>query len=100
GGCRLMHLSNDAYKHFKRQLLTNALRQAGFADMQADIAFFDAATRRRVELKWDGAHLSYYRLRSRDLVPVESCLILEPALQALLAPLTAALAALPFTTTI
>jgi len=87
GGCSLQHISVGAYQAGKRKVLSDALAHSGFPDTKADVTFLPAASRRRAELKFDGARFAYYAPRSRDLVAIDNCLILEPALQALLAPL-------------
>lgn len=99
GGCTLQHLESTAYRNFKTKTLISSIRQAGFEYDNPIIAFLDAASRRRVDFKLlhkDGAvSLSYYRLRSHTPIPISQCLILEPALQALLPTLTKAIGALP-----
>ena len=95
GGCSLQQLSENAYRTHKRKVLADALAHAGFGEVQAEIVFLPMASRRRVELKWDGQHFAYYASRSRALVPIAQCLILEPALQALLPPLAEALRSWP-----
>ncbi len=87
GGCSLQHLSTSAYQAHKHKVALDALAHAGFADTPLDMIFLPAASRRRVELKWDGKRFAYYASRTRRLVPIDSCLILEPQLAALLAPL-------------
>lgn len=93
GGCSLQQLSENAYQDFKRRVLRDALSHAGFPDIQAEVIFLPAASRRRVELKWDNnqSSFAYYASRSRNLVPIENCLIMEPALQSLLPRLAQAL---------
>jgi len=100
GGCSLQQLNEAAYRAFKERVLADALAHAGFGGFPAEVTFLPAATRRRVEFKTlhtkTGLKLAYHGLRSHQLVAVDSCLILEPALQALLTPLTQALSELPF----
>ncbi len=95
GGCSLQHLTQKAYQDFKRKMAQDAISFAGFADTKIDTVFLPAASRRRVEFKWTGNRLAYYAARSHDMVPVETCLILEPKLEALMAPLSAALKKFP-----
>lgn len=100
GGCSLQQLTDQAYRAFKNRVLADALAHAGFGGFPAEVTFLPAPTRRRVEFKTlhskTGLKLAYHGLRSHQLVAVDSCLILEPSLQALLAPLTNALNELPF----
>jgi 23S rRNA (uracil1939-C5)-methyltransferase len=93
GGCNLQHLSESAYRQHKHKVMADALAHAGFAGKPFTAHFLPASSRRRVELKWDGKRFAYYASRSRDLVAINGCLILEPALQALLTLLAEALAA-------
>jgi 23S rRNA (uracil1939-C5)-methyltransferase len=91
GGCSLQHLSESAYRQHKHKVMADALAHAGFAGKPFTAHFLPASSRRRVELKWDGNRFAYYASRSRSLVPIDGCLILEPALKALLAPLASGL---------
>jgi len=100
GGCSLQQLSDASYTAFKRKVLADALAHAGFGGHAAEVVFLTAATRRRVDFKVIhtnyGFSLAYHGLRSHNLTAIAQCPILEPALQALLAPLTKALSVLPF----
>jgi 23S rRNA (uracil1939-C5)-methyltransferase len=97
GGCGLQHITEISYQAGKRRVLAQALAHAGFPDTKAELTFLPAATRRRVEFKItptsNGFSFAYYASRSRDVVAVENCLILEPALQMLMQPLSKALGA-------
>lgn len=99
GGCTLQQLAPEHYRTFKTRILHNALHHAGFPSPQAEVVFLPAATRRRVEFKVnhaDGAHtLSFHALRSHQPVAVDACSVLTPALQAMIAPINAALSAYP-----
>jgi 23S rRNA (uracil1939-C5)-methyltransferase len=101
GGCSLQHVSSDFYQQSQKRVLAQALAHGGFADIEAELIFLPAASRRRVEFKVtrteNGLSFAYYASRSRTLVPVANCLILEPALQALMAPLANALGKWPGT---
>lgn len=80
GGCQLQHLGRDLYVAFKTGLVETPLRQAG---IEAQVTrFIDAggAGRRRATLhaRRDGA--GYMRLRTHDLLDLDACPILVPAL--------------------
>lgn len=100
GGCTLQQLEESSYHAFKTSLLHNALSRAGFAAHEARMLFLPAATRRRVEFKTHFPNgqlqLAFYEPRSRNPVAIENCLVLEPALQALMLPLQTALRRLTF----
>lgn len=80
GGCQLQHLGRDLYVRFKTGLVETPLRQAGI-DAKVE-RFIDAGGvgRRRATLhaRQDGA--GYMRLRSHDLLDLDACPILVPAL--------------------
>lgn len=99
GGCSLQHISETAYRSAKLKVLADALAHAGFGEIKADVTFLPAASRRRVEFKVsrteEGMSFAYYAPRSNHVVPVASCLILEPALQSLMQPLAKALGQWP-----
>lgn len=87
GGCSLQQLKTDFYQNAKRKVLQSALAHGGFGDTAADVIFLPAASRRRVEFKLHhskGLSFAFYAPRSRDLVAIESCPILEPELQKLM----------------
>ena len=94
GGCTLQHLPEADYRAFKTRIAENAIKQAGF-NMAPDMVFLPAASRRRAEFKWTGSALAYLQPRSHTKLAIGQCVILDPALQALLQPLTEALRALP-----
>jgi 23S rRNA (uracil1939-C5)-methyltransferase len=91
GGCTMQQLVPDAYRGFKTRLLRQALERAGFGDAPADCAFAAPGTRRRVEFKLSRAganpELAFHGLHSHDAVAINECLLLTPALHALIAPL-------------
>ena len=95
GGCSLQQLSQASYQAFKRDVVVQALGYSGFADIQPEMHFLPPASRRRADFKILNGSLAYSGMRSHDLVAIKTCLILEPALQALIEPLNAFLPKLP-----
>lgn len=96
GGCSLQQLEQTHYRNFKTRIAHNALKQAGYEGADINTVFLPAASRRRAEFKWTGSELAYLGLRSHSKTAIGTCLILQPALQALIAPLAQALSCLPF----
>lgn len=100
GGCSLQQLHEQRYREFKTRMLHSAIARAGFEPNGAEILFLPPATRRRVEFKTcfeDGKlTLAFYAARSRTPVPIRTCLILTPELEALMLPLQQALRGLTF----
>jgi 23S rRNA (uracil1939-C5)-methyltransferase len=80
GGCQLQHLDETAYAAFKIGLIETALQQAGIAAKVSRFVLAHGAGRRRATLhaRRDGA--GYMRQRSHDLLDLDRCPILVPAL--------------------
>ena len=100
----MQQLSDQHYQDFKTRMLHNALSQAGFSPDNAKVTFLTEHTRRRVEFKIHhnshGISLAFHGLRSHNTVTVNHCLVLHPALNALIAPLNEALSNLNFATSL
>ncbi|MES2677965.1 MAG: 23S rRNA (uracil(1939)-C(5))-methyltransferase RlmD [Pseudomonadota bacterium] len=89
GGCSLQHLTVDYYQSFKQKILLDlfARDQITF-DGNIDWSFIPAGFRRRVNFQVDHNHrLGFFRENSNDVVKIESCLILEKEIAALIHPL-------------
>jgi 23S rRNA (uracil1939-C5)-methyltransferase len=96
GGCALQHLADDAYGAWKHRQLAETLARAGLAPAPLlPLVRIAAATRRRVDLvaerRRGRVRLGFHERASHRLVDIAHCSILRPSLQALLAPLRAAL---------
>lgn len=96
GGCTLQHMERDLYLAFKAESIRTALSHRGFTDVAVeDVRAVAPGTRRRAVLKaimQDGAvRLGFYEAESRNLIDIDACLLLTPALMRLLKPLRAAL---------
>ncbi|MBW2732825.1 MAG: class I SAM-dependent RNA methyltransferase [Deltaproteobacteria bacterium] len=92
GGCPWQHVDYSEQVAAKKSLLENAMRRV------AEVVSFSAAPaelgyRRRARFTWERRGrkltLGFARWRSRDLVDVECCPVLVPALQEALAALRA-----------
>jgi 23S rRNA (uracil1939-C5)-methyltransferase len=100
GGCVAQHMSGPLYADWKRSIVVDALRQHGLSADVAPLRRISPASRRRAVLtawrKKDGSvGLGYHRRRSNDLVNIEECPILIPALVASLPVLRAIAEAMP-----
>lgn len=94
GGCSLQHWQDAAIADWKTGLLRQALVQAGFETPAIGaIATSPPQARRRVDLairKQAGiAAIGFHQVRADAIVPIETCLVADPAIIALLAPLRA-----------
>lgn len=97
GGCSVQHLADPLYEAWKRELLTTALARAGLGEVAVGpLVRVPPGSRRRAAFAFSrkrGATLLGFNARaSHQVVDVERCLLLEPALAALLPPLRAMLA--------
>ena len=85
GGCQLQHWSEAPYRQWKASLVREALAQKGLGDApMAEIIDAHGAGRRRVSLhvrKRDGVVTAgYMEPRTHNLLDIDACPILEPAL--------------------
>lgn len=81
GGCQLQHLGPEAYVAYKTGLVETPLRQAGIDAKVDNFVLAHGAGRRRATLHARKDAAGYMRLRSHDLLDLEACPILVPALQ-------------------
>ena len=89
GGCVLQHLDDDAYAAWKVARAAEALARAGFADAPMQpLARTAPDARRRAEfaavVTRRGVALGFHARASHDVVTIGPCLVLVPALEALL----------------
>ncbi len=98
GGCALQHMERGAYLAWKRDQVAAALKARGLTVGVEPVRPVPLASRRRATLALGrgegGPVLGYRRARSHDLIDVESCPLLTPAISARLARLRQVLAPL------
>lgn len=80
GGCQIQHLSPQLYAQFKRGLVEAPLRHAGVTAPLNDLVDARGRGRRRATLHARKAGAGYMARRSHDLLPIDTCPILVPAL--------------------
>jgi 23S rRNA (uracil1939-C5)-methyltransferase len=81
GGCALQHAAPKTYAGFKRGLVVSALSHAGIDSPVGELVDARGSGRRRATLHTRGAAAGYMRARSHELLDIEACPILVPALQ-------------------
>ena len=99
GGCALQHWQEAPYRAWKADLLSAALRRAGYAEAApAPLLATPPASRRRMDfaVRRRGAALllGLHVAHGREVVDLTGCAVLHPALATLLAPLRRLLAGL------
>ncbi len=92
GGCSLQHWQDAPYAAWKSEQVRAALVRAGFADaVLTPLARTPPGARRRMDLALlrdaAGVRVGLHRQRDRAVVDIETCLVLEPALVALIGAL-------------
>lgn len=97
GGCSLQHLDDGLYAGWKHGLLTTALARSGLAEVAVlPMIRVPPASRRRATFaiaRSKGAVVAGFNGRaSHTIIDLERCLVLEPAVMALLPPLRTMLA--------
>ncbi|HVI87620.1 MAG TPA: class I SAM-dependent RNA methyltransferase [Dongiaceae bacterium] len=96
GGCALQHLAEDDYRRWKTDTVTTTLAQRGIElDAAPRHVFIPAGTRRRAVFAVIGARgglaVGFHRAASHDVVDLQQCELLTPALFALIGALRATL---------
>jgi 23S rRNA (uracil1939-C5)-methyltransferase len=88
GGCAHQDKPDADYRALKRAIVSGALQRHGLDTVVEDVVEVPPATRRRATLKAkktdDGVMLGFHAARTHDIVDVQECLVLVPALTALL----------------
>jgi 23S rRNA (uracil1939-C5)-methyltransferase len=89
GGCALQHWQTAHYRAWKRDLVVDALRQAGIAAPVGDLVDAHGAGRRRVVLHARGAthqvlEVGFAARQAHHVVPIDRCPILAPGLAAVI----------------
>ena len=92
GGCTLQHWQDEPYAAWKIAQVRSALTRAGYAaPALAPLARTGPSGRRRVDLALErdgaGVRVGLHRHRGRDVIDLQTCLVLEPALVTLIAAL-------------
>jgi 23S rRNA (uracil1939-C5)-methyltransferase len=85
GGCALQHWQTARYRAWKRDLVVDALRQAGIDAPVEDLIDAHGAGRRRVVLHARGAthhvlEVGFAARQAHHIVPIDRCPILAPGL--------------------
>lgn len=98
GGCSLQHLEERAYLERKREQVSQALRSRGLDIEVEPVRSVPLGSRRRATLtlghNQQGLALGYHRARSHDLIDIDVCPVLAPAIVRRLPKLKTALAPL------
>jgi 23S rRNA (uracil1939-C5)-methyltransferase len=94
GGCALQHLAEEAYRQEKAALVSEALARQGLMEVEiAPMRFLAPATRRRAQLaiarRGGRVEVGFRERGSHRVADLQTCLVLHPALVALIEPLRA-----------
>jgi 23S rRNA (uracil1939-C5)-methyltransferase len=86
GGCSLLHMSDEAYRLFKAHLLHSVIARLGYdTAVIAPLVEVGPDSRRRAEFKLRVSKgevgLGFVAARSHEIIPIEQCHVLSPALQ-------------------
>lgn len=88
GGCQLQHLDDASWSAFIVDRIAGALAAQGLSTEIRAPALSPPRTRRRATLHYDPAgKLGFAREKSHDLIDLQECHVLAPALFALVKPL-------------
>jgi 23S rRNA (uracil1939-C5)-methyltransferase len=86
GGCAIQHWEAEAYRAWKRNIVVETLALAGIATDVAPLVDAHGSGRRRITLHARmGTHevlkVGYAAAQSHDIIPIDRCPILDPALE-------------------
>ena len=84
GGCRYQDLSAKDYCALKLKFVQSALSAVGLNANILPMIEIGAHTRRRATFAYQNGILGFNELHSHKIVPIQSCLVLTPALEKLL----------------
>ncbi len=87
GGCQWQHLRYDAQLEAKAEIVRSALARVGGTAAGVEPVMSSAEEygyRRRARLHSGGGRMGYFARGSHDIVDIEACPVLEPALEAAL----------------
>jgi 23S rRNA (uracil1939-C5)-methyltransferase len=92
GGCAVQHWAPAAQAGWKRERLRDALSRAGFADAAvAETVTTPPGHRRRADFAIrrgaGGIRLGFHQAGSAEVLDLSTCLVLDPRITALIAPL-------------
>ena len=92
GGCQLQHLNKQRYQSWKTDILKKCLSDMGISpEIWAPAFWGEEGTRRRATLSYrrtaDSAIIGFLGRQTHFILAIDACLILHPALKALLNPL-------------
>lgn len=85
GGCAFQHLDAEAYAAAKRALVVEALARHGLAEAAVEpLRLLPPGTRRRARFAVRSGRVGFQARGSHDIVALEECPVLAPAIVALL----------------
>lgn len=89
GGCQLQHLSTDAYRTHKQAILNQALQRENITPEEIHPPFWaDQMSRRRTRIAFKSTAsdliIGFFARQTHHIIAIDSCLILEPELKALI----------------
>jgi 23S rRNA (uracil1939-C5)-methyltransferase len=95
GGCALQHVDQSFISDWKRQQVVEAFRRQGLAPDVGDLLAPPVGTRRRATFEFENRHgkiaIGFNARQSHQIVSINSCPLLIPELNKIIAPLAALL---------
>jgi len=96
GGCTLQHIKDTTYNSWKRDLVATALKRQGLSPKIADLQTVSLGSRRRATFEAlmtaDGAIVGFNQRLGKQVIDIDTCLLMVPGLSALLPALKDAIA--------
>lgn len=73
GGCDLLHLKENIYYDFKKNIVENAVQKSGFNQVEIDFKRIEFNARRRVTFKVKDNRIGFFQKNSNTLIEINSC---------------------------
>ena len=84
GGCKYQNLTAEDYRALKSNFIQKALSDVGLKTDILPLIEIGAHTRHRATFAYQNGVFGFNEMRSHKIVPIQSCLVLSPALEKLL----------------
>jgi len=84
GGCNLMHLKDEAYYGFKKSIIKNALRKAGYEFNDINLIKIGYNTRRRASFQVKNGKVGFFEKNSNIIVDIRNCPLIVDSINSII----------------
>jgi 23S rRNA (uracil1939-C5)-methyltransferase len=77
GGCNLLHLKEEEYSNFKKNILKDTIKKSGHDLKKIELIYIGFNSRRRVVFKVKNNKIGFFEKQSNNLTEINNCLLIE-----------------------